>query len=206
MDIDREINGLRVWLNGIFNSDWLGTALLAVAFVAITALCSHLVTLSLRRMLKSNRGPVPSASIFVNIARVCVWAAGLSIMLSSCFNINVQAAITALGVGGIAVSLGFQSTLSNLIGGMQIVLAGIVEPGDRIRIATHEGIVHDITWRQTTIITDKGDTVIVPNSVINTEALVKIAQAEGIASDEALGNASGDESGKTLVEPTNEGR
>lgn len=105
-------------------------------------------------------------------------------MLSSCFNVNVQAAITALGVGGIAISLGFQSTLSNLIGGVQIVLAGIVEPGERIRISTYEGVVRDVTWRHTEIETADGEFVVVPNSVINTEALVKLPPLDGCGSGE----------------------
>lgn len=45
---------------------------------------------------------------------------GGSVMLSTCFGIDVSAAITALGIGGIAISLGFQDTISNLIGGVQV--------------------------------------------------------------------------------------
>lgn len=198
MDIDREIEGLREQLNGLLNSDWLGTAIVAAAFVVVTAACSRIVTVSLKRMLKSKRGPIPSASIFINIARVCVWAAGLSVMLSACFNVNVQAAITALGVGGIAISLGFQSTLSNLIGGVQIVLAGIVEPGERIRISTYEGVVHDVTWRHTTIETAKGELVVVPNSVINTEALVKLPSKQGVTAEADLAQPSAKEEGSAL--------
>lgn len=161
-------------INDFMNSDWLGNLAIAIVFIIITAFCARIAAMALRRILKSKHGPLPSATIFVNIMRVVVWGVGLCIVLSTCFDVNVQAVVTALGIGGIAISLGFQSTLTNLIGGVQIVLFGIVEPGDRIQAAGHEGVVRDITWGYTTIMTVRGETVLVPNSVISSDALVKL--------------------------------
>lgn len=174
MNIDGIINAFREWLDKALHFDWLSTAVVIVIIVAVTAVVSHLVTAGLRRVLRSNKGPLPSVSIFVNIGRVVVWAVGASVILSSCFGVNVGAAITALGIGGIAISLGFQQTLSNLIGGLQVIMTGLVEPGDRIKVGTNEGVVQDVTWRSTTIVSDEGNEVIIPNSVINSEALTKI--------------------------------
>lgn len=174
VDVNKPLNQLRDWLNSLLHSDWLGTVLIAILLVALTALISHIVTLSLKRFLQSKNGPLPSASIFVNIGRIVVWTLGISITLSSCFNINVGAAITALGIGGIAISLGFQDTLSNLIGGLQIIMTGLVEPGDRIKVSNYEGNVHDVTWRHATILTVTGERVVIPNSLINTQALIKL--------------------------------
>ena len=42
----------------------------------------------------------------------------------------------ALGIGGIAISLGFQDTLSNLIGGLQVSLLRIIKPGDNIEVGS----------------------------------------------------------------------
>ena len=53
-------------------------------------------------------------------------------MLSTCYGVDVSAAITALGIGGIAISLGFQDTIANLIGGLQVSLLRIIKPGDNI--------------------------------------------------------------------------
>lgn len=174
MNVDKITDEIKNWLNSILHSDWLGTLIVIVAIVVITALLTHFLTLFLRKILKSKRGPLPSVSIFVNIGRVVMWCIGISIILSSCFGVNVAGTVAALGVGGIAISLGFQSTLSNIIGGLQIILAGIVEPGDRIQVGNYEGRVRDVTWRHTTITTARGETVLIPNSVINTEALIKL--------------------------------
>lgn len=174
MNIDSIIDTFRRWLDTILHWEWLSTAVTVVVILLVTMVLARLAAVTLRRIFNSNKGPLPSASIFINIARVAVWIIGICIILSSCFGVNVGAAITALGIGGIAISLGFQQTLSNLIGGLQVIMSGIVEPGDHIKVGTNEGIVHDVTWRNTTIRTVDGNEVIIPNSVINTEALIKI--------------------------------
>ncbi|MDY4987722.1 MAG: mechanosensitive ion channel, partial [Eggerthellaceae bacterium] len=128
----------------------------------------------LRRILSNDQTPLPSASIFVNISRVVIWAVGVSVVLSSFFGVDVSAAITALGIGGIALSLGFQDTISNLIGGLQVSIMGIIKPGDYVDVSGQRGVVHDITWRHTTIEDRAGNTYIVPNAVINKSSVVKL--------------------------------
>lgn len=197
MDIDKLTDALKNWLASILHSDGLSTLITAAIIAIVTAFCAHLVTVFLRRILKSNKGPLPAVSIFVIIGRVTVWVIGLCVILSSCFNVNVGAAVTALGIGGIAVSLGFQDTLSNLIGGLQIIMTKLVEPGDRIKVSNYEGMVTDVTWRHTTILTARGERVVIPNSVINTSALVKLAPEDDIRLDISIDP--GDESLEDVV-------
>ncbi len=171
MDPEEQTSDLYRAIQNVVHVDWLSTALTVVIALAFTALLAHAVTKLLRRVLSHDNSPLPSSSIFVNIARVAVWAVGISVVLSSCFGIDVSAAITALGIGGIAISLGFQDTLSNLIGGVQVSITGLVEPGDYIQVGGQTGVVRDVTWRHTSIETLAGERVVVPNSVINKSSL-----------------------------------
>lgn len=82
--------------------------------------------------------------------------------------------IAALGVTGIAISLGFKDTISNLISGIEITACKILEPGDHVMISNLTGIVEDTTWRHTKIKDMAGETIIVPNSVINSSSIVKL--------------------------------
>ena len=94
---------------------------------------------------------------------------------------NMSALIAALGVGGIALSLGFQDTLSNLIGGVQISFMKIVKPGDNIQVGSSKGVVQDVTWRHATIKNRLGETVIIPNSVISKNAVVHLPPPERVS-------------------------
>lgn len=171
---EEQTAGLRDFIQSIVGIEWLSTLLTAIIALVVTAVISHLVTKLLRGVLSRDESPLPSSSIFVNIARVAVWCIGISVVLSTCFGIDVSAAITALGIGGIAISLGFQDTLSNLIGGVQVSITGLVEPGDNIDVGGQRGIVRDVTWRHTAIETSNGEKVVIPNSVINKSALTKL--------------------------------
>ena len=161
-------------LESFVRSEWFITALSVAAILAITALVSWFVTKFLRKLLQQDNSLLPSSSIFVNIARAAVWKLGVCVMLATCFNVNVSAAIAALGVGGIAISLGFQDTISNLIGGLQVSLMKIIQPGDNIEVNGETGVVKDVTWRHTTIVNPQNETVIIPNSIIGKNALTKL--------------------------------
>lgn len=146
----------------------------AVAIGVITVITARIAARALQHILSRDSNPLPSSSIIVNIARAAIWIIGGSVILDACFGINANALVTALGVGGIAVSLGFQDTLSNLIGGLQVTFMGIVRPGDNIEVGAEAGVVQDVTWRHTTIRDSLGQTVIIPNSVISKTALVHL--------------------------------
>jgi len=96
------------------------------------------------------------------------------IMLLSLYNINVNALIAALGVGGLALSLAAQDTLSNVISGIMIMLDQPFRVGDRIeiqRLGTW-GDVIDIGLRSTRIRTRDNRLVIVPNNSISSDQIV----------------------------------
>ncbi len=151
-----------------------GVVLKALVIVVVTAIAAWLMRKILRRLLSREGSLLPSSSIFINIANVAVWTCGLSIMLSTCFSFDLSAAITALGVGGIAISLGCQDTISNLVGGLQVSLAGIVTPGDFIEVGAYCGVVTDVNWRYTCIQTVTGDTIVIPNAMINSQAVTHL--------------------------------
>ena len=116
-----------------FEQRWVHNIIWAVILVIGTAIATKVVSKTLRHLLNRDDNPLPASSIFINIARAVIWTIGGSFILDNCFGINANALVAALGVGGIAISLGFQDTLSNLIGGMQVTFMGIIKPGDNIR-------------------------------------------------------------------------
>jgi small-conductance mechanosensitive channel len=96
------------------------------------------------------------------------------ILLLSLYNINVNALIAALGIGGLAISLGAQDTLSNIISGVMIMLDQPFRVGDRIEIQGLGtwGDVVDIGLRSTRIRTRDNRLVIVPNNSISSDQIV----------------------------------
>jgi len=112
----------------------------------------------------SDGGVIPSSSIIANITRVVVFIVGGLVILQT-LGISVTPILTALGVGGLAVALALQDTLTNLFSGIQVIASKQIRAGDFIRLDTgEEGTITDITWRNTTIQAMANNTVIIPNS------------------------------------------
>ena len=104
----------------IFKNPLVQSSLWALALALATAIAARVATRILKRYLNQESNPLPPSSIIINIARGVIWATGGASASTpdACFGVNANALVAALGVGGIAVSLGFQDTLSNLIGGL----------------------------------------------------------------------------------------
>jgi small-conductance mechanosensitive channel len=110
------------------------------------------------------RGILPSTSIFSNITRVAVYCLGALVLLQT-LGISITPVLGALGVGGIAVALALQDTLSNLFSGLHLIASRQLRPGDFIQLDSgEEGYVTDVTWRNTTIRELADNMIIVPNS------------------------------------------
>jgi small-conductance mechanosensitive channel len=95
--------------------------------------------------------------------RLVVLVLGLLVLLSS-LGIEITPLLTALGVGGLAVALALQDTLSNLFAGMHLLADKPIRVGDYVRLPDGvEGFVSDIGWRSTRIRTLQNNVVILPN-------------------------------------------
>ncbi len=163
------------FLGGItlaINNVTLSSLNISVAHKIIIVLFVLSATFALSRMLtglvnlyaKKAKGEFPSTSIFTNITKVVVYIIGFLIILQA-LNISITPILTALGVGGLAVALALQDTLSNLFAGIQIIASKQVKPGDYVKLDSgEEGYVVDITWRNTTIQALPNNMIIVPNS------------------------------------------
>lgn len=153
---------------------WLSKLILMAIILLLTWLAAQAMGRFTRHFLRRDDVDLPSSTIFVNIIRVCIWMVGIAIVLKYCFNINAAAVLGALGVGGIAISLGFQQTLANLIGGLELSLNRLVTPKDFIQFGDITGQVTDVTWRHTSVIDVYGDLHIIPNSQINSESITRL--------------------------------
>ena len=74
---------------------------------------------------RKKTGDTPTISLFTLIIKLIVYSIGIMVILQS-LGISIAPALTALGVGGLAVALALQETLSNLFAGMQILASTIL--------------------------------------------------------------------------------
>ncbi|MEN6317340.1 MAG: mechanosensitive ion channel family protein [Syntrophaceae bacterium] len=138
--------------------------LLIIVIFLVTVVVSRIAVGFVNLYSRRAGGVFTSTSMFTNMTRFLVYIIGILIILQS-LGISITPILTALGVGGLAVALALQDTLSNLFAGMHVIASSQIKPGHYIKLSsTEEGFVTDITWRYTTIRSLQNNTVIVPNS------------------------------------------
>ena len=143
----------------------LNRTMLVLLILAGTAVAARLLGALVSYSTSRPGSTLPASSLLTNLARVFVYLIGLVIILQS-LDIPITPLITTLGIGGLAVALALQPTLSNVFAGFQMLAARQVSAGDYIRLDSgEEGYVLDIKWRNTTIQGLFNDhEIVVPNS------------------------------------------
>lgn len=127
---------------------------------------------AVRHLLRGSDGRIPAVSILANVVRISVVLLAASVILQT-LGIPITPLLTALGIGGLAIALALQDTLSNLFAGLHLLAARQVRPNDFVQLDSgHEGVVEDINWRTTTIRTLANNLIIVPNSRLANTILV----------------------------------
>ncbi len=143
-----------------------------IAIFTVTLVASRIVVGIINAFAKKSEGILPSISIFSNIARAVILIVGFLIILQY-LGISIAPILTALGVGGLAVALALQDSLSNLFAGLQIIVSRQMRQGDYVEIdAERRGYVVDINWRNTVIRGLGNNHIIIPNSVLSGSVFV----------------------------------
>jgi small-conductance mechanosensitive channel len=158
--------------------NFLKNALLVTAILSVTIFVAKIAAGLVGKYARRIEGTLPATSLFTNLTRLLVFLLGTLIILQT-LNISITPILTALGVGGLAVALALQDTLSNLFSGLQIIASNQVRPGDYVKLESgEEGYVTDITWRNTAIRTLPNNMVIVPNSKLASTLVTNYHQPE----------------------------
>jgi small-conductance mechanosensitive channel len=147
----------------------LAKVLLSLWIISLTVVGLRMAGSMIRLYGAGVQTALPVTTLTQNLASATVAIIGALILLNT-LGISVTPILTALGVGGLAVALALQDTLSNLFAGFYVSLAGQVRVGDYVKLDSgQEGYVTDISWRSTALRALPNNLIIVPNA--------KLAQA-----------------------------
>ena len=143
---------------------YLGKAAIVFVIVIVTyglALSGRLLLAWYMRRKKVRQSLVRLAQ---RITILVVYIVGLLVLLDY-LGISISPMIAGLGIGGLAVALALQPTLSNFFAGTQIVFDQMVRVGDYIELDSGErGYVVDVGWRSTRVRTTFNNMMVIPNS------------------------------------------
>jgi len=135
--------------------------------LSVTIAAANLAGRLFSNYIHSRHLPFPTTGLAYGIIKGVIYLIGFLIMLTT-LGISIAPLLTALGVGGLAVALALQDTLTNLFAGIHILVEKSVRVGDFVRLETgQEGYVEDITWRTTRVRMLPNNMVVIPNSKLS---------------------------------------
>ena len=112
---------------------------------------------------------------------VAVGSGVACVSVASRANVNLSGLIATSAVLTAVLGFSLQDVIGNVAGGLALQLDDSVEVGDWVRFGEVSGRVTDIRWRQTSIETRSGETVLVPNSLLMKSTVTVLGRRLGQA-------------------------
>jgi small-conductance mechanosensitive channel len=148
-----------------------GALIITVAILGLAA--AQIVRKRLLRALKSQeRLPHERRQQVLTLVEVTGWGIAVVIigaailMLLSNLGINISPLLASAGVAGLAIGLGAQTLIKDLIGGFFVLVENQYAVGDTIQVGSLTGQVEHLTLRTTTVRGADGQLYIIPNGEV----------------------------------------
>lgn len=147
---------------------FIGVASVALVRVGNAFLAWYSAEIAPRTKTKIDDKLIP---LVRRVGTAVVYVLALLIILDQ-LGVNISPLLAGLGIGGLAVALALQPTLSNFLAGTYVMSDAVVHVGDYVTLDSgQEGWVEDIGWRSTKLRHWQGNLIVLPNSKL-AEAIV----------------------------------
>lgn len=168
-----------------------------VGFIYIVAIAwflynlIDLIDLTLRRVTSGTATRIDDTVVTLlrKILRVFLMVMFVLFVAENFFGADITAWLAGLGIAGLAVSLAAQDSIKNLFGSITVMISRPFGLGDHIVFGTYNGIVENISFRDTKIRTLGGHLVTVPNMKFSDGTVENITARPFVARTVNLGLA-----------------
>ena len=164
MDVDETLSDLGVKVNlGALTLDKVVHVLL---LILVGVVVIRVVLKLLDRVLARSKS-LKSLSRYIHSVAKIAMTFILVLMVAEDMGIHTTSLVAMLSVAGLAVSLALQNTLSNVAGGIMLLVTTPFQVGDYVEADGISGTVHAIDLSYTAILTIDGKEIFVPNSQLS---------------------------------------
>ena len=144
-----------------------------ISAVAILVLGFFLAWIARLLVSRFVRRVDPQAGRFAGRATYIGVLLGAGLLALGVAGVHVAALATLIGALGLAVSLSLQDVAKNIVAGLYLLMERPFESGDQVTVQSFSGQVQGIDLRTTTLTAEDGRQVIVPNTVVLSQIVLK---------------------------------
>lgn len=142
---------------------------IAAAFVLllVTWLVAKLARRLTTKIMPSDAGRESLTLAIRKLITIAVWTGGIALAAVILFpSVKPSSMLAGLGLGSVAIGFAFKDIFENFFAGMLILFRQPFKINDHIEVDGIEGVVENITIRDTLVRQTDGQPVIIPNSVL----------------------------------------
>lgn len=171
-----DLNSFEKILNGIIG--FLPTLLLAIVIYAVGVFLNKVILKLFAKGTERSRMDATVRKFLESVIKIVITAVVLITVLTV-LGIPMTSIITVLGTAGVAVGLALKDSLSNVAGGVILLLNRTVKVGDYIDIGAYSGTVAEVSILFTKLSTPDNKDIFIPNGVMATSAVTNYS-SEGV--------------------------
>lgn len=162
--------------------------LLALVFLFIGIQCIKLLRSIIKKSLERANADVGVNQFIDSFIKIGSYAI-LAMMIATSFGVDAASIIAVLGSAGVAIGLALQGSLSNLAGGVLILVLKPFKVGDYIIEDTNknEGTVTEVQIFYTKLTTPDDKTIILPNGTLANASLTNVTHTPYRRNDIKIG-------------------
>lgn len=144
---------------------YVNRAFFVIIILIIAWIITKIFKILIPHWLRVQKRYESTPRLITKIISVVIYLIAL-VMVLSYFGVEISPIVATLGIGGLAIGLALQETLSNFFAGIHLISDKPIVPGDFIELEDqkYSGYVTDVGWRSTKVKTLPGNIVIIPNS------------------------------------------
>lgn len=149
----------------------LGAVVRLVLLVVVGVLVIRVVMKVVDRMLEHSK-PLASLKGYIHsVVKIGLWFL-LAVMVADALGLPTASLVALLSVAGLAVSLALQNTLSNLAGGITLLVTKPFQAGDFVEADGISGTVASVGLAYTALLTVDNKEIFVPNSQLSATKII----------------------------------
>lgn len=172
---------IKAWYEGfIGNGDLSDIAMRVLKIVLIFMAClvvKRLLLASFTKILSKTRMEKGLQNFLRSLCNVVLWLLTV-IFVATALKIDITPMIAAFSILGLALTLAVQDSLSNLAGGINILMSRPFIVGDYIEIDQDGGTVYELGMIHTTLQTVDNRRIMLPNSKVMSARVINFSSEE----------------------------
>lgn len=143
----------------------------ALLILLVGIIFNKLLLRTVDRLLLRSASLAPIQRYLRSALSVLLWLVLILVVLGS-VGVEMTSIIALLSVAGLAVSLALQNTLSNLAGGIMLLVSKPFTIGDYVEIGAVSGTVSMIGMSYSTLTTVENKEIYIPNSQLSSATII----------------------------------